>query len=129
MPFAAQQFFGVINPDRFPATPLALPIDGHEVAATGCGYGLWETDIGVSPVLLYILVLSLIYWRFMSCTQMGLVWKHHGHLLVAIFACTWVTLEMTFAKGYLNAWLTHLPVLQSLHPSSQLFPFFELLLR
>ncbi|MBF0137447.1 MAG: hypothetical protein HQL65_14515 [Magnetococcales bacterium] len=115
LPLPVQQFFGVINPDRFPATPLALPIDGHEIAATGCGYGLWETDIGVSPVLLYILVLALSYWRSMSRIQMSLIWKRHGHLLVAIFACTWVTLEMIFAKGYLNAWLTHLPVLQSLH--------------
>ncbi|MBF0322960.1 MAG: hypothetical protein HQL62_08485, partial [Magnetococcales bacterium] len=119
LPMVIKQLFGVANPDRLPPTPLAWPIDGHEAIATGCGYGLWETDIGVSPVLLFLLILAVGYGLTTGRPGLARVWKKDRLLLLTGLILIWVTLELTLAKGYLNAWLTQLPVLQSLHVTTR----------
>jgi hypothetical protein len=83
---------------------------------TGARVGIWETDIGLSPVLIIFLftVLAAAIANFRRNTHPN--WKRSvptGFILL-VFA-VWITIEMTFAKGIIYTSTKHLPILRSLH--------------
>ena len=83
---------------------------------TGAYYGIWETDIGLSPVLTVLLLVALV--RLMrALRQRGL------HLAAPVptatwlilLAAVWLTIEMTFARGLFYPFIKSLPVIRSMH--------------
>ena len=84
---------------------------------TGAHYGIWETDIGLSPVL--VILLSLALARLAGIARKNRVWRikvlSHPIAWSVLLVGIWIALEMTFAKGILFPYIKSLPVLRSMH--------------
>jgi hypothetical protein len=92
-------------------------LSGSLANITGGHYGIWETDIGLSPLLIILLLLSLAQllktarrWHIekINISSRLVTW-------LILFFGVWLTMEMTFARGVLYPFIKELPVLQSLH--------------
>lgn len=98
-------------------------------ACTGAYIGLWELDLSLSPVVWILLpggaltgAVFLLRRRFRLP-----FWKHRAAALLLMSFGVYLTLEFTFARGFLYPLLHELPVLKSLHinprfGSALLFP-------
>ena len=84
---------------------------------TGGYYGIWETDIGLSPVLVFLLFLCLArVLRTVRTWQIEkLEFSSRSIAWLILFLSAWLTAEMTFARGLLYPLIKDLPILQSLH--------------
>ena len=84
---------------------------------TGAHFGIWETDIGLSPVLIILLFFSLA--RLMGIARKGQTEKINSTsqsiTWMILFIGIWVTAEMTLARGLIYSYIKDLPILQSMH--------------
>lgn len=84
---------------------------------TGGYFGIWETDIGLSPILIILLLLSLARLlktaRSSHIGKINISWRLIAWL--TLFFGVWLTMEMTFARGLIYPYIKVLPILQSLH--------------
>lgn len=87
----------------------------------GRGFGLWEMDISISPVLIYILFFQ--FRKLFSTTRVKRIFQRRslpvkkGQLYsgLALVFGVWLAFEFTAARGVLYGLIRDLPVLSSLH--------------
>jgi hypothetical protein len=83
---------------------------------TGAGYGIWETDIGLSPLLIIFifkgLASAIAYFR-----RKGRFTFSHSSLMAILLLVLsiWITIEMALARGIIYTATKQLPILRSLH--------------
>jgi hypothetical protein len=112
------QFLGVMMlvPILFFSGQNAELLSGALANITGARYGIWETDTGLSPVLVIFLVAGLA--SSISRLRKGIKLPPDRSSRIAVLLLvlsTWITLEMTFAKGIIYTTTKQLPILESLH--------------
>jgi hypothetical protein len=83
---------------------------------TGARYGIWETDISISPVLIFFLFVELTR----VLTNIRYIGKNRIKsskipMLLLLLFLLWITAELTFARGFFFSLTKDLPVLNSLH--------------
>jgi hypothetical protein len=112
------QFFGVMSfgPIMLLAGQNTDFLSGALSNITGAKYGIWETDISLSPVLLVILLLQLARClrRFRSEGDRKIQSSQWVALLFFVIS-VWVVLELTLARGPIFSVMQGLPILGSLH--------------
>lgn len=78
--------------------------------------GMWEVDAGLSPVLLVFLAAGAIgAARTVARDGIPAVDRRTKWIVAALIVTTWMTIEMTLARGLVYPLLRHLPILSSLH--------------
>ncbi len=89
---------------------------------TGAHFGIWETDIGLSPVLIILLFFSLA--RLIATVRKRRAEKFNFSskfiTCIMFFIGFWVTTEMTLARGLIYSYIKDLPILQSMHVNVRL---------
>ncbi len=83
---------------------------------TGAVYGIWETDTGLSPVLIVILLAGVA--GFLSrLRKTGIMKIEPSRLRALLFllVAVWIIIEWTFARGLIYSLIQNLPILSSLH--------------
>ena len=80
----------------------------------GAQFGIWETNISLSPGLIFLLLLGLAYWIISLKTRTGI---SRGKAIAVLFLslAVWLAIDLTLAQGWLYSFLKPLPVLRSLH--------------
>jgi hypothetical protein len=112
------QFLGVMVLEPILILSRQKPefLSGALANLTGARYGIWETDISLSPVLIFFLFYALA--NIIKQLRQGTRIRVDRSILIPLIllgAVIWVTLEMTFAKGLIYTTTKQLPVLKSLH--------------
>lgn len=87
----------------------------------GQGFGLWEMDISISPVLMYILFFQ--FRKLFNISRVKTFFQRRKTVLtreqwyasLALVFGVWIAFEFTSARGVLYALIRELPVLSSLH--------------
>lgn len=82
---------------------------------TGSSYGIWETDISLSPGILLLLLGSLVYFSIHKIKN-GI--KPSKNMAIAILFTAlgvWLATDFTLAQGPIHEFAKTLPVLKSLH--------------
>jgi len=104
-------------------TPLVRLIGYHTdsllafmVTVSGAGYGYWEFDMSMSPVVFLIIITGV--YQFIRKPRERVKWftkdrRWLAWILLIVF--TWLTIEFTLAKGLVYPLLDRLPILSSLH--------------
>ena len=92
-------------------------LSGGLANITGAHYGIWEIDIGLSPVLVFLLLVGLVRLAGTIRKKGSLKLAPSPRLLSGflLLAGIWITLEMTLAQGILFPYLKALPFLRSMH--------------
>jgi hypothetical protein len=90
-------------------------IPGVLQESTGAPYGIWETDISLSPGVLLLLAICLL--PFSVRTIKGNIKPARGPVIALLLAFLgiWLTTDFTLAQGPLHEFAKTLPVLKSLH--------------
>jgi hypothetical protein len=110
------QLFGVMF-----LVPVLL-LSGHDPSQlagalggiTGSNYGIWETDTGLSPILIILLMIGLA--RLISLARnTKRATSSEAVAWLVLFLGIWITFEMTVAKGFLYPLIKQLPIIRSLH--------------
>jgi len=84
-------------------------------AATGTGYGMWELDISITPVVFIILLICVIKFLHNPRKYINLLTNNQEKIAACLFIFfTYVAIEFTLAKGFIYPLLRHLPILSSL---------------
>jgi hypothetical protein len=92
-------------------------LSGALANITGAQFGIWETDLGLSPVLTVLLLfglarqISLVRKVRLSAFNFP---KHIVSWLILILGI-WVTTEMAAANGVIYPFIKQLPILISMH--------------
>lgn len=81
---------------------------------TGAHLGLWELDIGLSPIILGIFLSSLVLWKKTLRIVKTTIPKQKFGLFILLVALIWITVEFSIARGYIYWFLKQLPVIRSL---------------
>jgi len=83
---------------------------------SGSVYSLWETDNGISPVLIGVFFVSAINYLLSRKRFSFKTWTKNKFIALAIvMGFTWFTLEFILAKGILFPLVQKLPIIKSLH--------------
>jgi hypothetical protein len=114
----AAQLLGVMNVGPVLTIAQYNPeiITGVLSNLTGAKYGIWETDTGLSPVLIIFLIIGLAniipYIRRNDWLKFNRS-QFFGFIILAI--AVWITFELALAKGIIYSSTKQLPILKSLH--------------
>lgn len=104
-------------------------VSGALVKLTGADVrsGVWEVDTGLSPVLIVVLVVGLV-WLARDVRALGsLTLQPAQRRALALLAVGWwIAIEATLARGLIYPFLKQLPVLSSLHVNHRLAAAFIL---
>jgi hypothetical protein len=115
----AAQLLGVmfLTPFLIVARQDVSLLSGGLANITGAYYGIWETDIGLSPVLLFLLLIGLVRLFGALRKKRRLTLERSPRLFASLLlvAGVWITLEMSLARGILFPYLKALPILRSMH--------------
>jgi hypothetical protein len=86
-----------------------------EVKTGKMNYGIWETDISISPVILLLLAAGVIY--LIATARHGRIRFLKGKLIAGVFLFLglWLTTDFTLAQGWLYQIAKPLPIISSLH--------------
>lgn len=90
-------------------------ITGVLVNLSGAPYGIWETDIGLSPVLFLYLTAGAVQSMPSLFHPLKKVDRSRAVGVLILVLAVWVTLEFALTKGIVYGTTKHLPVLRSLH--------------
>jgi hypothetical protein len=92
-------------------------LSGGLANITGAHYGIWETDIGLSPVLVFLLLVGSVRLAGALRRKRNLMLERSPRLVASLLllAGIWITLEMTLAQGILFPYIKALPFLRSMH--------------
>lgn len=112
------QLLGVMNigPVLSAAGQNPGTFTGILINLTGAEYGIWETDTGLSPVLIVFLIIGLA--KVIPQIQLSSLKKLDrsqlaGLILLAL--AVWITAEFAMARGIIYSSTKELPILRSLH--------------
>ncbi|MBF0564328.1 MAG: hypothetical protein HQK89_03710 [Nitrospirae bacterium] len=103
-------------------SPVALFfLEPSKVKSTMSGFlGIiashWEYDIGLSPVVLVIALLSV---KNMGTIGGRIFSRENVPYVILLLFTIWVTLELTLARGYVYTFLKGLPYFRSLHVNTR----------
>jgi hypothetical protein len=91
-------------------------------------FGIWETNIFLSPGLLFLLLLGIGFCVSAISKSRLDISRDKGITIVFLVLAAWLAVEMTLAQGWLYSMLKPLPVLRSLHAnlrftSAWIYPF------
>jgi hypothetical protein len=78
-------------------------------------FGIWETNISLSPGLLILLVLGIGYMVLVSRKTIPSISKDKVMAILVLCLSVWLTADMTLAQGWLYNLVKPLPVIRSLH--------------
>lgn len=111
------QFFGVmtIAPIMIATGQDTDLLSGALSNITGAKYGIWETDMAISPVLLAFLFIELARWLMNIRNGSSGLKRPEPLILGLLLVSIWFLLELTFAKGLIFSFVKDLPILSSLH--------------
>jgi hypothetical protein len=91
-------------------------LSGALANITGARYGIWETDRGLSPVLIICLFTGLASAIARFRRNPTFTFKRSSPISIILLALSlWVTIEMTLARGMIYLVTKQLPILSSLH--------------
>jgi hypothetical protein len=92
-------------------------LSGSLANITGAHYGIWETDIGLSPVLIVLLFYGLARLIRGAREKRPGGDKASPHIItwLVLLAGIWITTELTLARGIIYPYIKTLPVLRSMH--------------
>ncbi len=114
----AGQLLGVMNLGPVLSAAQYNPeiITGILSNLTGAKYGIWETDTGLSPVLIFFLVSALanIILRIRRNPAIKLA-RSQLLALVLLSVAVWITFEFATARGIIYSITKQMPGLKSLH--------------
>jgi hypothetical protein len=81
----------------------------------GAQFGIWESNLSLSPGLLVLLILGIGYLIF--ATGKAVLHLSRGKViaLIFLFLAIWLVIDMTLAHGWLYSLVKPLPVIRSLH--------------
>lgn len=84
--------------------------------ATGANYGIWETDISISPAIFLLLFLGIIS-VFRSLPKMKGIKSSQGKIvpLAILLFGIWLAADFTLSQGWLYQFINSLPIIRSLH--------------
>ena len=82
---------------------------------TGSHYGIWETDIALSPALLFLLVAGLIKLVFLVKEKRLNFSRNNLIAGIILLFGIWLTMDFTLAHGRLYQLLKPLPLISSIH--------------
>ena len=82
--------------------------------ATGAPYGLWELDIGLSPVVLLLFLMLLVSRKTLLSFCTSLVANKKALIGITFMLC-WFSIELSIAKGFFYMYIKHLPFFKSIH--------------
>ena len=84
--------------------------------ATGANYGIWETDISISPAIFLLLFLGIIS-VFRSLPKMKGLKSSQGKIAPLAFLLfgIWLAADFTLSQGWLYQFINSLPIIRSLH--------------
>jgi hypothetical protein len=102
-------------------------VDGALVRMTGASWRVWETDTGLSPVLLIVLLIGLVQLLW-SIRKRGMSRPAVDTtlMLIVLGVTAWIAVEATLAKGLVYPALRTLPILRSLHVNTRIAAVFIL---
>lgn len=93
-----------------------MPLTGILMQLTGSQYGLWETDRGLSPVLIIFLGAALLRFIHVLRRKPRLQLDRSRWIaVILLILAVWITVEFSLAKGLIYSSTKHLPILKSLH--------------
>lgn len=92
-------------------------LSGSLSNVTGAYFGIWETDIGLSPVLTTLLLIWLARLIKIARRTPPAEIKVSAYVATWLVLLTgiWLTTELTLAKGLIYPYLKNLPILRSMH--------------
>ena len=90
-------------------------IAGFFQQGAGAQFGIWEMDLVLSPGLLVLLLLGLVY-LLSSIGKISLALPRNKWIAaVLLFLALWLATDLTLAQGWLYSLVKPLPILRSLH--------------
>ena len=114
----ALQLFGTMNLApllKLVGTDPAL-LSNYMISVTGAGYGYWEFDMSMSPVVFGIIIVGVYSYLRKSKMNPDLFVRNKKWIAwILLIFFTWLTIEFTLAKGWIYPLLQNLPILSSLH--------------
>ena len=92
-------------------------LSGSLSNVTGAYFGIWETDIGLSPVLIILLLFSLARLMSIARKKRPAEIKAYSYVItwLILLVGVWITTELTLAKGLIYLYLKNLPILRAMH--------------
>jgi hypothetical protein len=81
----------------------------------GAQFGLWETNMILSPGLVLLLVWGLGYLIYAVTKSRPDISAHKGIAILVLILGIWIATDLTLAQGWMYDLLKPLPVLRSLH--------------
>lgn len=103
-------------------------ISAYFQRGAGEQFGIWETNIFISPSLLFLLVAGMRYFVSSVYKNRWSLTRYKAITAILLFLAAWLVVDMTLAQGWLYNLLKPLPVLRSLHAnvrftSAWIYPF------
>ncbi|HET9590514.1 MAG TPA: hypothetical protein VFO91_17135 [Anaerolineales bacterium] len=92
-------------------------LSGSLSNVTGAYFGIWETDIGLSPVLIILLLFSLARLISRARKKPPAVRRASGSVFawLILLIGVWMTMELTLSRGLIYPYIKGLPILRSMH--------------
>jgi hypothetical protein len=81
----------------------------------GAGFGLWETNVALSPGLIFLLILGAGYGIFVIAKTGLDISRDKAAAALFLFLAIGLAMDLTLAQGWLYSLLKPLPVMRSLH--------------
>ena len=114
----AAQLLGVMNLTPFLSMANHDPgiLTGILIKMTGAEYGIWETDTGLSPVLIIFLGAAIIkFIRGVLIKPRIQLGRPQLFALILLALATWITVDFSLANGIIYSATKQLPILRSMH--------------
>lgn len=82
---------------------------------TGSHYGLWETDISLTPVIFLLLLGGIVELGLQLRNKPGLLTKKKFIAVILLLLGIWLSIDYSLAQGWLYESTKALPIIKSLH--------------
>lgn len=83
--------------------------------STGGQYGIWETNIALSPGLLILLLIGIGYLIVTATKTRLTISRDKIAAALFLFLAVWLVTDMTLAQGWLYQFVKPLPLIRSIH--------------
>src|SRR6266498_71626 len=82
---------------------------------TGTSFGIWETNLVISPALVFLLILGIGCGLVLLKKAAPYISKGKVVAILCLCLAVWLTIDMSLAQGWLFKIVKPLPVIRSLH--------------